>query len=88
LKDFGTVKSAVRPEPMVVDEFSVWISTDIQETAEPGMEEGEVEKGFQFHMIQYSKDEYIRLMAERNATLEGQMTDLQMALCDVYEMME
>ena len=66
MKDFGTVKSAVRPEPMVVDEFSVWISTDIQD----------------------SKDEYIRLMAERNATLEGQMTDLQMALCDVYEMME
>jgi len=87
LKDFGIVKSAVRPEPMVIDELSVWINTDIQETTEPGMVDGEVERGFQFHMIQYPKDEYIHMMAEKNAALEGQMTDLQMALCDVYEMM-
>lgn len=86
MKDFGTVKSAVRPEPLVIDEFSVWINTDVEETTTPGMD-GEMEHGFQFHMIQYTKDEYIRMMAEENAALGAQMTDLQMALCDVYEMM-
>lgn len=79
MKDFGTVKSAVRPEPMVVDEYSVWINTDIQETAEPGMVEGEVERGFQFHMIQYSKDEYITLIAQR----EQKNSNLMKALLGV-----
>ena len=46
-----------------------------------------MEQGFQFRMIQYPKDEYIRMIAEQNTTLDAQMTDLQMALCDVYEMM-
>lgn len=86
MKDFGTVKSAVRPEPLVIDEFSVWSNTNVEEITTPGMD-GEMEPGFQFHMIQYTKDEYIRLMAEENAALGEQMTDLQMALCDVYEMM-
>ena len=34
----------------------------------------------------YTKDEYIKLMAEKNAELESQLTDTQLALCDVYEM--
>ena len=87
MKDFGIVESAVRPEPLVIDEFSVWINTNIQEITKPAMEDGEVEQGFQFHMIQYPKDEYIRMIAEQNTTLDAQMTDLQMARCDVYEMM-
>ena len=37
-------------------------------------------------MVQYSKDEYLALMDEKNAALEEQLTDTQLALCDVYEM--
>ena len=81
MKDFGTVKSAVRPELLVVDDFSVWINSDVEETTTPGMD-GEMEHGFQYRM-----DEYIRLMAEQNTALGEEVTNLQLALCDVYEMM-
>ena len=37
-------------------------------------------------MVQYTKDEYIKLMDEKNTELESQLTDTQLALCDVYEM--
>ena len=74
--DYGIVKSTVRPEERKVDEFSVWVNTDIAETAD----------GWEYHMVQYTKDEYIKLMDEKNAELESQLTDTQLALCDVYEM--
>lgn len=49
---------------------------------------GEVPKGmYTYKEIQYEKDEYIKLMADKNAVLEKQATDIQMALTEVYEMM-
>ena len=74
--DYGIVKSTVRPEAKVVDEYSVWVNTDIVETAD----------GWEYHMVQHTKDEYIKLMDEKNTELESQLTDTQLALCDVYEM--
>ena len=32
--DYGRVRSTVKPEPIVIDEFSVWQHTDIQEISE------------------------------------------------------
>ena len=29
--DFGTIRSTVKPEEKVIDEFSVWVNTDISE---------------------------------------------------------
>ena len=54
MKDYGTVQSAVRPEEKVVDEYSVWLNTDITQTAD----------GWEYHMVQYTKDEYLALMDE------------------------
>lgn len=89
MKDFGTVQSTIRPEPMVVDEYSVWVHTDIQEITIPAAMDGEEpETGFSFHKVQYDKDEYIHMMAEQNASLEDDLTNTQMALCDVYELLE
>ena len=74
--DYGITRSVVRPAEKVVDEYSVWVNTNIKETA----------GGWEYHMVQYSKDEYLALMDEKNAALEEQLTDTQIALCDVYEM--
>lgn len=82
--DYGTVRSMVEPEAKVVDEFSVWVNTDIVPVREG--EGDEVFIGFKFRQVQYSKDEYIKMIDEKNAYLESQATDLQLALCDVYEM--
>ena len=38
-------------------------------------------------MTQYTKDEYIKMIDDRNASLEDQMTQAQEAMCEIYEMM-
>ena len=43
--------------------------------------------GWEFDLIEYTKDEYIKIQAEKNAALEQQVTDTQLALCEVYELM-
>lgn len=86
MKNFGTVKSTVRPEPLVVDEFSAWRADNIQEVSENLGTENEF-VGFSYELIQYSKDEYIRMLSEKNLSLESQLTDTQIALTEIYESM-
>lgn len=82
--DYGTVRSTVKPEAKVIDDLSVWVSTGITPVQEG--EGSDAFTGFEFHQVQYSKDEYIKMIDESNASLEAQATDIQLALCDVYEM--
>lgn len=84
--DHGKVRSTVKPEKIVIDDFSVWQRTDIQEVSENVGEENEF-VGYEFNMIQYSKDEFILQQATDNAALEQQITNTQIALCEVYELM-
>lgn len=49
------------------------------------MGEQEVQE-YQFNLVEYDKDEYIRMIDAKNSELEQQVTDTQIALCDVYEM--
>lgn len=83
--DYGIVRSTVKPEEKVIDEFSVWVNTDISEIGVSHEDDTHTE--FEYHQVQYSKDEYIKMIDEKNAALETQVTDTQIALCDVYEMM-
>ena len=85
--DFGTVKSTVRPEEKVIDDYSVWISSDIQEVQVPDPDGENQHTEYEYHLVQYSKDEYIKMIDGKNAELEEQLTDTQLALCDVYEML-
>ena len=68
MTDYGTVRSAVRPEGLVVDEYSVWVNTDIAQTA----------AGFEYNMVRYSKDEYIKLMDEANQKAQADLEYLAM----------
>ena len=87
MKDYGRTRSTVRPEEKVIDEFNVWVASDIEEVSEPGIDDQEGFIGFEYNLVQYGKDEYIKMIDEKNASLEQQMTDTQIALCDVYEML-
>lgn len=84
--DYGKVRSTVKPESIVIDDFSVWQHTDIQEISENIGEENEF-VGYEYGMIQYTKDEFILNQAAENEALQQQITDTQIALCEVYEMM-
>lgn len=83
--EYKNVQSTVKPKDIVIDEYSVWVSTNIHEIindcdgAEPHTE-------YEFDMAQYSKDEYINLLDERNKSLEDKLTDTQLAICEVYEL--
>lgn len=64
--DYGKVRSTVKPDPIVIDEFSVWVHTDIQSVSENvGTENKFV--GYEFNMKQFDKDEYIQAQATANA---------------------
>ena len=86
MKDFGNTRSTVKPDAVVIDDNSVWVHTDIQEVHESVGEDQSFD-GYEFNMIQYEKDEYILMMSEKNSELEKQVTDTQLALCEVYELL-
>ena len=52
MKDYGIVQSAVKPEEVKIDEYSVWVAEDIRES------DGE----WVYTLTQYEKDEYIKLI--------------------------
>lgn len=64
--DYGKVRSTVKPDPIVLDEFSVWVHTDIQSVSENVGTENEF-VGYEFNMKQFDKDEYIQAQATANA---------------------
>lgn len=64
--DYEKVRSTVKPDPIVIDEFSVWVHTDIQSVSENVGTENEF-VGYEFNMKQFGKDEYIQAQATANA---------------------
>ena len=68
-------------------ETRVFVSSNIIQVSEPGTEEQPGFVGWEFDLIEYTKDEYIKIQAEKNAALEQHVTDTQLALCEVYELM-
>lgn len=83
MNDFGKVRSTISPEPLVIDAESVWINSNITPVEETIG--AETFTGFEYDMIQYEKNEYIKIMDEKNSNLESQLTDTQLALIEIYE---
>lgn len=80
---YKNVRSSVCPEAVRFDEKSVWVAENIKEVE---LElEGESYVEYEFDQTRYSKDEYIKLIDEKNTMLEAQLTDTQLALCEIYE---
>lgn len=86
MKNYGTQRSTIKPESIKVDEYSVWVHNNVKEVSENIGSDNEF-VGYEFIMIQYTKDEYIQIQAERNTELETQVTNTQLALVELYEVM-
>lgn len=78
----GSKEQAVE---LIVGIDTVYVHDDIQLLKKED-EQGNPVEVYQYHEVQYDKDEYIKVMAEKNSELENQLTDTQLALCDVYEL--
>lgn len=81
--DYGIVRNTVKPDKIEIDEYSVWVNSDTKEIEVQSEDESHTE--YEFNQVRYTKDEYIKLIDERNTTLESQLTDTQLALCEIYE---
>lgn len=80
----GRVQSSVQPEPIVVDEFSVWVASNVTLVNEEGTEDQAGFTGYEYDLVQYDKDEYIKMQSDRQADLESQILDTQEGLVEVY----
>lgn len=75
-----SVKSTIRPKEIEILETKVFIAEDIKDFSEEDFE------GFMFTLKEYTKDEYINELAEKNKSLETQITETEEALVELYEM--
>lgn len=75
MKEYGKVRSTVQPEPLVIDEFNVWVHSNITPIEETNGEE-DTFKGFEYDMVQYDKDEYIKIISDRNTNTETTLDSL------------
>lgn len=76
------VGSAEQARPLVIGKDTVYVHTDIL----PFEKRGKVIDGlFRYNEIQYDKDEYIELMVQQNEKLDNDLTNTQLALCEIYE---
>jgi len=46
---YGRVQSTEKPEPLKIDEYSVWVHSNVDE----------IDDGYEYEMMQYTKNEYI-----------------------------
>lgn len=84
--DYGKVQSTIKPKETEIDEYSVWVNEDVREITVTDENGSHTE--YEYNQTQYGKDEYILILSENNKNFENMLTDTQLALCDVYEMME
>lgn len=87
MKDLGIVQSTVKPSEVDIKDTKVFIASDIKEVKEEGTDGQPGFEGYSYNLVEYDKDEYIQMIQERNSALEDETTAIQMALCDVYEML-
>lgn len=61
--DYGLVRSTVKPQEVEMDDYSVYVNSDIQRI--------EVDDGtdthfeYEFHQVRYTKDEYINVLLKK-----------------------
>ena len=79
--NYGKVRSTVKPESIVIDDFSVWQHTNIVEISEVIDEENGVEKTeYEYDMAQYTKDEYMLKQAELSKEMESMLNTILISL--------
>ena len=83
MKLIGTVQgNSEQAKALVIGKDTVYVHTDIVPVEKDGKI---VEDLFSYTEVQYGKDEYIELMAQQNEQLGNDLTDTQLALCELYE---
>lgn len=84
MKKTGNVRSTIKPEPIVIDNYSVYINENIREVEISDFDDTNHTE-YEFEQTIYSKDEYIALLHKSYQEQAEQINDTQLALCELYE---
>lgn len=80
MKDMGIVQgSAEQAQELIIGIDTVYVHSNIIPVTEDA-EGNPIEGLFQFNEVQYGKDEYIKIIAEKNKDLSKQMEITQEAI--------
>jgi len=77
MKDYGIVYSVTQPKAIDFTNDKVYIAEGITQTIREC--EGTSEECYQFNLVEYDKDEYILLLAQKNADIEALREELEAA---------
>lgn len=85
--NYGKQRSTVKPEELELTETKAFVSSNVKEVNEPETDGPPGFTGYEFDLIEYDKDEYIKIQVEKNTDLENEITQAQVAMCEIYEML-
>ena len=86
MTNLGIVQSTERPSDVDIRETKVFVASDVKEVHEKKTDEQPGFDGYSYNLKEYDKDEYIKSIQAKNAELEDETTQVQVALTEVYEM--
>ena len=83
MKEIKNVQgSTEQAQPLIVNKDTVYVHTNIvQATDEDG---NVIDDLYVYDEVQYTKDEYIKLISDKNETLEKEVTETELAVCELY----
>ena len=84
MKEIKNVQGSYeQAQPLIIGKTTVYVHTNIVQATD---EDGNIVDGlYVYDEVQYTKDEYIQMIAEKNETLERDLTDTQLAIAEIYE---
>ena len=84
MKEIKNVQGSYeQAQPLIIGKTTVYVHTNIVQAKN---EDGNIiDDLYVYDEIQYTKDEYIQMIAEKNETLERDLTDTQLAIAEIYE---
>ena len=87
---YQNTQAMERPNEFEINPLRVFVAKNIKEVEEQVLIEDEVinQTCFVFDLYEYTPEEYIGVLQDENNNLQQEVLDTQMALCDVYELLE
>jgi len=85
MRDMGIIQgSKAQAVPLIVAVDTVYVHTDIKKL-ETDAEGNPTDNLYEYHEIQYNKDEYIALLSGQNEQQEEEITGLQLVVVELFE---
>ena len=79
MKNYGLTYSKTEPLSTEITKNSVFIATNIEQYSRIG-DNGEQDSGYKYNLTEYTKDEYIAVLAQNNARIEEELTAAKILL--------